>query len=159
MPRLTLKDGYFLTVVSVPGRGNFYIIPGSHLSDQVPPSAEVGRDPAEMTNAELPKGAIPVCVSPGTAVLFDRRLWHSRGANHSHLTRKVLLFYGYSYRWLRPKDDMIVEHLYSRLSPIRRQLLGAALKNAGRYVPAEEDVPLRQWLVDHLGEEAVAAMD
>ena len=156
-PRLSLKVGYFLTDVSEPGRGNFYIIPGSHLSDQVPPSSEVGRDPAELTAAELPEGAIPVCVSPGTAVLFDRRLWHSRGANHSALTRKVL-FYGYAYRWLRPKDDMIVEHLYDQLSPIRRQLLGAAVKNAGRYVPADADVPLKTWLLDHLGEEAVAAM-
>ena len=30
-PRLSLKVAYFLTDVSEPGRGNFYIRPGSHL--------------------------------------------------------------------------------------------------------------------------------
>ena len=157
-PRLSLKVGYFLTDVSVAERGNLYVIPGSHLSDGVPPSSEIGRDPGELTEAELPEGAVPVCAAPGSAVIFDRRLWHSRGANRSHLIRKVL-FYGYGYRWIRPKDDMIVEHLYDRLSPIRRQLLGAAVKNAGRYVPTDEDVPLRTWLLEHLGDEAVAALD
>ncbi len=157
-PRLSLKVAYFLTDVSEPGRGNFYIIPGSHLSDRVPPASEVGRDPQEHITAELPPGAVPVCVPPGTAVLFDRRLWHSRGANHSELTRKVL-FYGYAYRWIRPKDDMRVEHLYERLTPIRRQLLGDAVKNAGRYAPTDDDVPLRSWLTEHLGADAVAAMD
>ena len=92
------------------------------------------------------------------AVIFDRRLWHSRSANHSTLTRKVL-FYGYGYRWIRPKDDMMVEHLYEHLSPIRRQLLGDAVKNNGRYAPTEEDVPLKGWLDEHLGTAAVAAMD
>ena len=157
-PRLSLKVAYFLTDVSEPGRGNFYIIPGSHLTDRVPPASEVGRDPREHTTAELPAGAVPICVPPGTAVLFDRRLWHSRGANHSALTRKVL-FYGYGYRWIRPKDDMRVEHLYERLTPIRRQLLGDAVKNAGRYAPADDDVPLRTWLTEHLGADTVAAMD
>jgi len=156
--RLSLKVGYFLTDVSEPGRGNFYIIPGSHLVDQVPPSSEVGRDPQEATAEGMPEAAIPVCVQPGTAVLFDRRLWHSRSANHSALTRKAL-FYGYGYRWIRPKDDMVVEHLYERLSPIRRQLLGDAVKNNGRYAPTDEDVPLKMWLDEHLGADAVAAMD
>ncbi len=156
--RLSLKVGYFLTDVSQAGRGNFYIIPGSHLVDEVPLSSEVGRDPREATAAATPDAAAPVCVEPGTAVLFDRRLWHSRSANHSNLTRKAL-FYGYGYRWIRPKDDMVVEHLYERLDPVRRQLLGAAVKNNGRYAPTDEDVPLRTWLIEHLGAEVVAAMD
>ena len=45
--RLSLKAAYFLTDVSEPGRGNFYIIPGSHISDNIPISSEIGRDPAE----------------------------------------------------------------------------------------------------------------
>lgn len=156
--RLSLKIAYFLTDVSEPGRGNFYIIPGSHLSDDVPSSSEVGRDPLEANADGVPDTAIPVCVGPGTAVLFDRRLWHSRSANHSALTRKAL-FYGYGYRWIRPKDDMNVEHLHEHCNPIQRQLLGAAVNNNGRYVPTDEDVPLKMWLTEQLGENAVSMMD
>ena len=66
-------------------------------------------------------------LKPGTAVLFDRRLWHSASPNWSDVTRKVL-FYGYGYRWARVKDDMTVEDLWPKSDPIRRQLLGYAVK-------------------------------
>jgi ectoine hydroxylase len=156
--RISLKVAHFLTDVSEPGRGNFYIIPGSHLSGAIPISSEIGRDPAEATSEGIPEGAIPVCAKPGTAVLFDRRLWHGRSANQSDLTRKVI-FYGYSYRWIQPKDSMTVEQHFDRIDSIRRQLLGHVTNNNGRYVPKDDDVPLRGWLIEHLGEEAVAAMD
>ncbi len=153
-PRLSLKVAYFLTDVSEPGRGNFYIRPGSHFSDVPLSESEISRDPRESPTSGIPEDAIPVCVEPGTAVLFDRRLWHSRSPNTSQMTRKAL-FYGYGYRWIRPKDDMTVEHLYDRCDPIRRQLLGAAVKNNGRYVPTDEDVPLRGWLLEQFGEDSV----
>ena len=153
-PRLSLKVAYFLTDVSEPGRGNFYIRPGSHLSDVPLPESEISRDPREKIADDVPDDAMPVCVEPGTAVLFDRRLWHSRSPNTSQITRKAL-FYGYGYRWIRPKDDMTVEHLYERCDPIRQQLLGAAMKNNGRYVPTDEDVPLRGWLIEQFGEDVV----
>ena len=157
-PRLSLKVAYFLTDVSEPGRGNFYIRPGSHIkSDMSVSLAEIARDPREATADDVPDDAMPVCVEPGTAVLFDRRLWHSRSPNHSQMTRKAL-FYGYGYRWIRPKDEMSVEPLYERCDPIRRQLLGAATRNNGRYVPSEEDVPLRGWLIDNLGDNPAYAM-
>ena len=104
-PRLSLKVAYFLTDVSEPGRGNFYIRPGSHFSDVPIPESEISRDPRESPTSGIPEDAIPVCVEPGTAVLFDRRLWHSRSPNTSQMTRKAL-FYGYGYRWIRPKDDV-----------------------------------------------------
>ena len=156
-PRLSLKVAYFLTDVSEPGRGNFYIRPGSHLSEMLVPESEISRDPREATADDVPEDAMPVCVEPGTAVLFDRRLWHSRSPNHSQLTRKAL-FYGYGYRWIRPKDEMTVEPLYDRCDPIRRQLLGAATRNNGRYVPSEDDVPLRGWLIEQFGEKPAYAM-
>ncbi len=156
-PRISLKVAYFLTDVSEPGRGNFYIRPGSHLSDMPVPESEISRDPREQTAADIPEDAMPVCVEPGTAVLFDRRLWHSRSPNHSQLTRKAL-FYGYGYRWMRPKDEMSVESLYERCGPIRRQLLGAATRNNGRYVPSEDDVPLRGWLIENLGDNPAYAL-
>lgn len=144
-PRLSLKAAYFLTDMTEPDRGNFWIVPGSHLQDTLPlPPDRQGQ----------PEGAIPVCVKPGTAVLFDRRLWHTASPNWSDLTRKVL-FYGYGYRWIRTKDDMTVQHLWERSDPIRRQLLGAGVNCNGYYSPTDADVPLRVWLREHQPELAV----
>ncbi len=144
-PRVSLKVGFFLTDTTEPDRGNFSVVPGSHLQSKL-----------ESPEGSDPEGAMSVLVSPGTAVFFDRRLWHAAGHNHSTITRKVL-FYGYSYRWLRPRDDMTVEHMMNLCSPIRRQLLGASVTGGMGYTsPREEDVPLRTWLKKHVGEEAVA---
>jgi len=144
-PRLSLKVAYFLSDLTEPGRGNFWIIPGSHLCDTLDlPPGGVGQ----------PEGAQPVCVAPGTAVLFDRRLWHTASPNWSQVTRKVL-FYGYGYRWLRTKDDMTVQHLWIESSPIRRQLLGWGVNANGHYTPTDEDVPLRVWLREHSPQDAV----
>src|SRR5262245_44587220 len=97
-PRLSLKLRRSLTDLTGPGRGNFWVIPGSHLRDTLERPAN-GIDDAE--------GAMPVCITAGTAVFFDRRLWHAASPNHSDRTRKVL-FYGYGYRWIRTKDDMTI---------------------------------------------------
>jgi ectoine hydroxylase len=145
-PRISLKVGYFLTDTQTSGRGNFTVIPGSHLRNTIsfPPDG-----------VSDPDGAVPVQVPPGAAVFFDRRLWHSPSPNRSNVTRKVL-FYGYSYRWLRPRDDMTVAHLMERCDPIRRQLLGASPSGGYGYTsPTDEDVPLRAWIREHLGETAV----
>lgn len=143
-PRLSLKVAYFLTDVSEPGRGNMWIVPSSHLQDTIElPADRIGQ----------PQGAVPVCVPPGSAVLFDRRLWHTASPNWSNITRKVL-FYGYGYRWLRTKDDMTVQHYWGRCDPIRRQLLGWRVNCNGLFSPSEEDVPLRTWLREHSPEEA-----
>jgi len=143
-PRLSLKVGYYLTDVSQPDRGNTLIVPGSHLWDEIDCPAD------GVTN---PEGAEPLCVKPGSAVLIDRRIWHSRSPNLWDQTRKVV-WYGYSYRWLRPKDEMTVEHLYPQLTPIQRQILGDGLSANGTYDPADRDVPLRAWLREHSPEEA-----
>lgn len=143
-PRLSLKVAYFLSDTSEAGRGNFWVVPGSHMLN----SAEKPADGI----GQLP-GAKPVLAKPGTAVFFDRRLWHSASPNWSDRTRKVL-FYGYGYRWIRTKDDMTVESLWSENDPIRRQLLGYGLNANGFYSPTEEDVPLRGWLREHQPEAA-----
>jgi ectoine hydroxylase len=137
-PRLSLKVAYFLSDTSEPGRGNFWIVPGSHLKDELDVPDGTGQ----------PEGAVPVLAKPGTAVFFDRRLWHAASPNWSDVTRKVL-FYGYGYRWIRSKDDMTVEDLWPSSDPIRRQLLGYGLNANGRYSPTDEDVPLRGWLQEH----------
>ncbi|MBC8138233.1 MAG: phytanoyl-CoA dioxygenase family protein [Fibrella sp.] len=143
-PRLSLKVAYFLSDTSEPGRGNFWVVPGSHLADTLDrPAGGVGQ----------PDGAVPVLAKPGTAVLFDRRLWHAGTPNGSDVTRKVL-FYGYGYRWLRTKDDMTVQSLWGQSDPVRRQLLGRGVNSNGFYSPTDDDVPLRVWLREHLPDEA-----
>jgi ectoine hydroxylase len=135
-PRLSLKVAYFLSDTSEPGRGNFWVIPRSHLCDTIErPADGIGQ----------PAGATPVLAKPGTAVFFDRRLWHTATPNGSDVTRKVL-FYGYGYRWIRTKDDMTVQDLWPRCDPIRRQLLGDGVNCNGHFSPTDDDVPLRVWL-------------
>ncbi len=139
-PRISLKVGYFVTDLSEPGRGNFWIIPGSHLRNEVAmPSNGLGQ----------PVGAIPVLVKPGTAVIFDRRLWHSGTTNYSPIVRKAM-FYGYGYRWIRPRDRMTIPaEWYEVADPIRKQLLGHTTSNFGYSSPKDEDVPLKIWLEQH----------
>jgi ectoine hydroxylase len=143
-PRLSLKVAYFLSDTSEPGRGNFWVVPGSHLDDSQERSSDgIGQ----------PKGAVPVLAKPGTAVFFDRRLWHSASPNWSDVTRKVL-FYGYGYRWIRTKDDMTVQSLWEESDPIRKQMLGWGVNANGFYSPSDADVPLRVWLREHSPAEA-----
>ena len=145
-PRISLKVGYFLTDTRETGRGNMHVIPGSHLWNRLDLPAD---------GISNPEGAVPLLLKAGTAVFFDRRIWHAPSPNHSPVTRKAL-FYGYSYRWLRPRDDMTVAHLMERCDPIRRQLLGASPTGGYGYTsPTDADVPLRTWIREHLGEAAV----
>lgn len=145
-PRVSLKVAYFLTDTSVPGRGNFSVIPGSQKLNSLQMPDDDRSDP---------ENATPVYAKPGTAVFFDRRLWHAVGRNTSDITRKVL-FYGYSYRWLQPRDDMTVEHFMEKSDPIRQQILGKSTGGMGYTSPGDKDVPLRAWIQENLGRDAVA---
>ena len=148
VPRISVKVAYFLTDVSEPGRGNFWVIPGSHLKKRVEmPASGMGQ----------PEGATPVLVKPGTAVIFDRRIWHTATPNCSSITRKVL-FYGYGYRWIRTRDEMTIpDDLYESAEPIRKQIFGHAPNGEfGRSSPNDDDVPLRVWLREH---DPAAAVD
>ena len=145
-PRVSVKVGYFLTDTTAPETGNVFVIPGSHL-----------RNVLELPDDGLsePPGAVPLTVGAGSAIIFARRVWHASGRNLSSLTRRVL-YYGYSYRWLKPRDDMTVDHLLADADPIRRQLLGAApTGNYGFTSPQDEDVPLRDWIRTHIGKQAI----
>ncbi len=137
-PRVSVKVAYFLTDLLAPGMGNFCVVPGSHRVRSADPNA-----------------AVEITASAGEGLLFDRRLWHSASSNHSETTR-IVLFYGYSHRWLRPKSAMDFPELRDRCDPIRRQLLGAATGANGYFDPSDADVPLRTWIADHLGPDAVA---
>ena len=146
-PRVSLKVGFFFSSTVGTDRGNFHVVPGSHRGNTL----DLPDDP----DIDHPD-AMPVQADAGDAVFFDRRLWHAAGRNRSDVTRLVL-FLGYSYRWLRPRDDMTVEHYLPGADPIRRQLLGASPNGGFGYTsPADEDVPLKTWLEERLGAEAVA---
>ena len=145
-PRLSLKISYWLSDVKTPEYGAMEILPGSHKLDSKPTESDTG------------EGVFPVCVKAGSAVLFDRRMWHRRGTNTSDVTRRVL-FFGYSYRWLRGLDyNNMPEEVLSKCDPIRRQLLGDGVDVKGWWQPTEADVPLKGWLRDHRGEDYVKAM-
>jgi ectoine hydroxylase len=129
-PRLSLKVGFFLTDVSVPGRGNMLVIPRSHRQDTLDRSV----DP--------PPGATSVLAPAGSACIFDRRLWHARSDNRSPSTRKVV-FMAFTYRWVRPRREYRTDGIDD---PLVRQLLGGARTPAGHWLPSADDVPLRAWM-------------
>ena len=138
-PRMSLKVAFWLSDVSVPGRGNMLIIPGSHERNTLPrpDRPELGFDP--------PAGAEPVLASPGDAFIFDRRLWHSRSDNLSTHTRRVV-FLAYSFRWVRPRDDFGIDPSSERfrgLSPVRRQLLGEPTGRHDQWGLQPHAVPLQ----------------
>jgi ectoine hydroxylase len=116
-PRLSVKVAFFLTDVSMPGRGNLVVLPGSQRTDRMEPPADGSND--------VP-GAQPILAAAGDAVMFDRRLWHMRSPNTSAFTRRVL-FVAYTYRWIGARDDMpMPADVVEAASPAQRQLLGIA---------------------------------
>jgi ectoine hydroxylase len=130
-PRLSLKVAFFLTDTTMSGGANFMVLPGSHVNNTLN-IEDVDRGTLSARALRLPAGA---------AVIFDRRLWHAASPNRSELTRKVL-FCGYSYRWMRPRSSMTVDHLLDRCDPARRALFnpeGTWAKN----------IPLAEWLEEH----------
>lgn len=145
-PRLSLKVSYWLSDVTHRDNGAMRLIPGSHKLDKLPPQSDAAGDPG---------GAMDLLVKRGTAVLFDRRMWHSRGRNYSGATRKVL-FMGYSYRWLRGLDyNLMPPDVLAKCDAIRRQLLGDGVDIKGWWQPTDADVPLKTWIAEHRGAEYV----
>ncbi|HJX08328.1 MAG TPA: phytanoyl-CoA dioxygenase family protein [Actinomycetota bacterium] len=136
-PRMSVKVAYFLTDVSVPGRGNFVVLPGSHRSDSIERSPQ-GSDLA---------GMVPVLAEPGDAVVFDRRLWHMRSPNRSTVTRKAL-FLAYTYRWVRARDDLrLPPTIVEGLTPVQRQLAGIDTEDPfPLWMPDRSPLPLRDLL-------------
>jgi ectoine hydroxylase len=140
-PRLSIKAGFFLSDASRPGRGNMLVIPGSHRRNSLP------RPDRPALGFAQPEGAVEVRAAPGTACVFDRRIWHGRSPNVSGITRKVV-FLGFTYRWIRPRHDHRPD-AHPGLDPVQRQLLGASASRLGYWIPDEDDVPLRRWMRDH----------
>ena len=115
-PRISLKVGYFLTDTREMGRGNIYVMPGSHLQNRVEFPADGVSDP---------EGAVPIRVPPGSAVFFDRRHLAlgepeplGRDAEGAVLRLQLPL--------AAPARRYDSRALIDRCDPIRRQLLGAS---------------------------------
>jgi ectoine hydroxylase len=137
-PRMSLKVAFWLSDLSEPGRGNMLVVPGSHESNTLsrPDRSELGFDP--------PAGAEPVLASPGDALVFDRRLWHSRSDNLSEHTRRVV-FLAYTFRWVRPRDDFGIDPSSERfrgLTSVCRQLLGEPASRHDQWGLRPDAVPL-----------------
>jgi ectoine hydroxylase len=134
-PRISVKVAFFLSDASEPGRGNFLVLPGSHVRNSIDRPANDDNDVA---------GARPVLAAPGDAVVFDRRLWHMRGPNRSRITRKAV-FFAYTFRWVRQRDELQIRTDLQRLiTPVRAQLLGASDGLDHYWMPDHVDLPLRE---------------
>jgi hypothetical protein len=95
-----------------------------------------------------PPTAVAVELNAGDAIFFDRRILHAAVQNLSD-TQRVAIFYGYSYRWLRPRDEMSVASVLPHCGPIRRQLLCVGPTGGmGFTSPTPFDTPLAAWLED-----------
>ncbi len=153
-PMVSLKVGYFLTALPTSGMGNLCVVPGSHLME----STREGSLATFRGSASWPGDVSPehveVIAQAGDAIVFDRRLWHSASTNISETTR-VFVTFGYSYRWLRTKSAMHFGTELDSFDPLLRQLLGAATSANGYFDPQPDDVPLRAWIEEHLGPDAV----
>src|SRR5207237_214980 len=113
-PWLYSKIGYFLSDLTIPDAGALRVVPGSHRTLY----------PAKQPGSPDPYGAVELKVKPGTAVIFENRLWHAVGPNYSAVPRKNVYF-GYCWRWMRPIDYVqYPAAVLEKLTPIQRQLLG-----------------------------------
>ena len=139
----SLKIGYFLSDLPQENMGALMVVPGSNRSDG---------GPSFLAGRSEPMGALELTVEAGDAVIFGQSTWHASAPNYSDQDR-VVLYFGYCYRVLRPMDyDQMPESLLAKCSPIGKQLLGHRASHMGYYVPTEEDVPLKAWYQERFGE-------
>ncbi|MGC1301123.1 MAG: phytanoyl-CoA dioxygenase family protein [Caulobacteraceae bacterium] len=108
--------------------------PGSHLGP--PPNMvldetimdRVNPEPIEQISAEAP---------PGTAIMFEGRLWHSSGASTAD-TARYSVTCAYSQAFLRQHDNYtagLQDRVYHSLSRKERELLGFKALPFGRIDP------------------------
>ncbi|WP_117211777.1 phytanoyl-CoA dioxygenase family protein [Allorhizocola rhizosphaerae] len=140
-PRLSVKGVYWLSDVSQPGRGNFKVVPGSHITNWI------DGPPRRNMSWPDPPGAIEVVANPGDVVLFDRRIWHARSDNFSEITRKAV-FFAYTYRWVVGRDQVPDDS--TRYTAVQRQLLGLLDSTDGDHAWGHEpaQVPLHGVLAE-----------
>ena len=94
-PLLSLKVGFWLSDVSEEGRGNFYIVPGSHLWEKERQPFE-----DEVIQAEMPAGSL---------LIYLGGIWHGGGQNQSNTPRMGLALQ-YSAGWLRQEENQYLSN-------------------------------------------------
>ena len=142
-PFMNLKVGFFLRDLLQSDMGSLMVVPGSHRVAGPPLWHDGDRDPQD---------AVEIKVRAGSAVIFQQGVWHAGAPNLSQETR-VVLYYGYGTRLLRPIDyDTMPAELLDKCSPIGRQLLGEKSSHLGYFIPTDDDVPLKPWYIERFGE-------
>jgi ectoine hydroxylase len=86
---LFLKVGYYLTDVLTEKHGATRVQPATHASRAYDPE----------------NAGAPLLLKAGSAVIFDHRLWHTRGLNTAP-TDRLAIFVAYAYRWIRRRDEI-----------------------------------------------------
>ncbi|MQB12418.1 hypothetical protein DXT96_21480 [Agrobacterium sp. ICMP 6402] len=138
----SLKIGYFLTDLLSPNMGSLLVVPGSHRLAGPPVFEAGGSDPV---------GTVELKIRAGSAVIFQEGLWHAGATNSSDKTR-VVLYFGYGFRYLRPIDYIqMPQELLDRCDPIEKQLLGHKATHLGYQAPQDADCPLKPWFQERFG--------
>ncbi|MCT8351793.1 MULTISPECIES: phytanoyl-CoA dioxygenase family protein [Photorhabdus] len=105
-PDLGVKFALWLTDGMELNRGNFIVIPGTQYRE------------VESNNDET----YSLKIEAGDVIMFDPRMLHGRGPNHSDIIRQVI-FMEYGPRWLEPKwNNSNLLTIKSNLRPIEFQL-------------------------------------
>jgi ectoine hydroxylase-related dioxygenase (phytanoyl-CoA dioxygenase family) len=136
LPRVGLKVCYCLTDFMEPSSGITLMAPGSHLLQTALPIKKGALDPEEVVEARL---------QAGDALFFENRIFHSGAPNRSKRTSKVV-FYGYSYRWMKVEDNLFPPDprlLAEAEDDVDKQLLGGYVK------PDTPPQALRDWAEQH----------
>ncbi len=117
IPLLQLKVGYYLTDMTQPWRGNLTLVPGSQLSRAEPA-------PEERKKRELFPGALQVCASAGSAILFHNAIWHTAAPYEPEAPGRKMLYYAYEHPWMLASTAHwgYSKEFYNRkLTPAQRQ--------------------------------------
>lgn len=108
------------------------VVPGSHR--QPPPRVEYHRDGRIEGQEDIE--TIPVEGAPGTAFVFDGRLWHGAGASRVPGPRLAISGY-YMIPFLRQSENYpacIHDDVYRQLTPDQRAMLGFKLASTLNYI-------------------------
>ncbi len=117
IPLLQLKLGYYLTDMTAPGNGNLTLVPGSHLTRELP-------SPEAMQRHDSFPGAIQVCAPAGSAILFHNAVWHTAAMFASPHHRRTMLYYAYEHPWMVASQEHwgYPKEFYNQtLSPAQRK--------------------------------------
>ncbi|WP_049191840.1 MULTISPECIES: phytanoyl-CoA dioxygenase family protein [Serratia] len=105
-PDLGVKFALWLTDGMELNRGNFIVVPGTQYQ--------------KSTDSDIPQKILRL--EAGDVIMFDPRMLHGRGPNHSDIIRQVI-FIEYGPRWLEQKwNNSQLQEIRNSLKPLELQL-------------------------------------